>query len=387
MKTVVVTLLVIFGAPASAAADGSSDLAAALARERQGDPRGALAALDLLSSATPEGSFSDDALFHAGRILEDRLARPADALMRYHALEARFPHSRLARRGAARARALEAALPSGEARVVELREILGTPDVDLPGAIQRMESLLDRSPRAGGLEGAAWERATLWLAGAYARRGQPGRALERWEQVVARDPRRPAARQALAAIGALDAAIGRPAAAERAFRRLARLPGGEAEAARGLAELEQVHTRRTVVYGLLVVLLLVVAALATVVVRKGGWSALAPSTEVALFGPVLLFLVGLCAAAWIRADEAAPNAWQLAAGLRAIAVVAAGGLVLSHLGGALARLLVVPGRRRWIRVALPAGIGVLSVLLVGLTLETSGLGPFVLETLRTGSAR
>lgn len=375
-------VLLALGGATSARADGARDLPRALRQEREGDPAGALAAIEGVLREAPDGALADDALFHAGRILEERLARPAEALSRYRELVARFPNSRLARRAETRAGALEATLPAGEAALVELQAILATPDAQLGVGVRRMEALLAR--RALGL--ASRDRALLWLAGAQVRLGQPGRALARWEQVARESRGRPAAVEALAAMGATYRDLGRPAEAERAYRRLASIPAGRSRAARGLASVAAARTRRDLARGAAVALALVAVVIAGTVVRRRGWAGLAPGAELAFLAPVALFLFGLGLAAWLRTDDRAPGAWQLGASLQAIAILGAGGVLLSHLGGALARSGDGPARR-WVFFALPAGLAALSIVLVALTLEATGLGPFILETLRAGAAR
>jgi tetratricopeptide (TPR) repeat protein len=378
-----VSLLLALGGATIAQADGARELPRALRQEREGDPAGALATIEGVLGEAPDGALADDALFHAGRILEERLARPAEALTRYRELLARFPHSRLARRAETRAAALEATLPAGEGSLVELETILATPDAELGAGVRRMEALL---ARGGALGRGPTERALLWLAGAHARLGQPGRALARWEQVARESRGRPAAIDALAAVGATTRDLGRPAEAERAYHRLASIPGGRTRALRGLATVAAARTRRDVARGAGIALAAITAVLAGIVVRRRGWAGLTPGAELAFLAPVLLSLLGLGLAAWLRADERAPSGWQLGASLRAIAIIGAGGLLLAHLGGALARSWDGPARR-WVFLALPAGLAVLSIVLVALTLETTGLGPFVLETLRAGAAR
>jgi len=379
---VLVSLLVALGAPPPVLADGARDLPRALRQERDGDAAGALETIDAVLRESPDGGLADDALFHAGRILEERLARPAEGLARYRELLARFPQSRLARRAATRADALEATLPAGEAAQVELEQILATPDAELAAGVRRMEALLARRALGPG----PTERALLWLGGAHVRLGQPGRGLARWEEVVRGSRGRPAAVEALAAIGSTYRDLGRPAEAERAYRRLAAMPGGRERAERGRQAVAAVRARRDLARGVGALLAVVVVVLAGLVVRGRGWAGLAPGLELAFLAPVLLFLFGLGAAAWLRADARSPGAWQLAASLRAVAGIGLGGLVLAHLGAAVARSGVGPARR-WVVIALPAGLAVMSILLVALTLEVTGLGPFVLETLRAGAAR
>ena len=371
----------LFGA-APARADAASDLALALRQERAGDAQAAVATLDEMVRRAPDGALADDALLHAGRILEERLGRPADALVRYRELTVRFARSRLARRAQARVDLLEAQLPAGEQAVVELAAILATPDAQLARGVARMERFLARRPEP---DRALAERARLWLGGAYARIGRPGRALAQWERVVRDSHDRPAATRALSSIGDEYVALGRPDEAERAFGRLARLPGGAARAARGLQAVRRARIRRDVSRAAAGGVALFVVVLGLWVARRGGMRALAPSVEVAFLTPVFGLLLLLGWGALSRTDSSAPGAWQLVVALRGMAGIALGGIVLSHVGGAFARVVLAGERRRWVTVAMPTALALVSLSFVALVIEATGLGPFVLETLRAGA--
>ncbi|MBI2894702.1 MAG: tetratricopeptide repeat protein [Deltaproteobacteria bacterium] len=368
--------LLVLVLPAVALADAQVDLARALRMERAGDPEGAVRVLGEISRGAG-GELTDDALMQAGRILEDKLGRPAEALERYRELASRFPTSRLARRAVGRIAFLEPNLATGEAPLVELQSILGRPAARevLPGSIRRMERLLALNPDL-----AARDRALLWLAGAYKRVGQADKALGTYREVVRSAPRGRAGDRALEGIGETYLALGRVGEAERAFLDL-RARGARAAAAQGLGKVDGARRRLFGVRAAWGLVVLVVLVLFGAGVAKAGRELLRPPIEVAFVAPLFALLLALA-----LAEQCGPGArsWQFAAAARAIGLMAAGGICLAFLGGVVARARGVP---RWLVALLPPSLALAAIAICLLALDATDLSTFVLETLRSGAAR
>jgi tetratricopeptide (TPR) repeat protein len=363
-----------------ARADEQGRFAQALRLERSGDAEGAVRILDGVGSG--EGPLADDALMQAGRILEEKLGRPAQALARYSELGERFPRSRLARRAASRVSFLSSNLSTGEGPLAEFQRIVsGTSGQDLGHTIARMQRLLAQHP---GFPSA--DRGLLWLGGAYRRAGRTGKALDTFSEVTRRFPRSRSAARAQEEIGNTYLSLGRLGEAEAAFRTLEARGDARTAARGGLLRAAAVRQRRATERAAWIGSVAAVGGLLFLAARKAGRQVLRPGVEVAFTAPLFGVLLLLALAERWRATggsaQAAPSAWQFAAATEAIAIMAAGGLVLAHLGGVLARTL---RPSRGVRLLLAPGLALAALAVCVLALDATGLASFVLETLRRGA--
>jgi hypothetical protein len=336
-----------------------ADLAGDLATD---DPK----ALDAAVHAVETAPADADALYAAGRAVEDKLVDPARALALYERLLREKPDARAAEAAERRAIILRAELGPGDAYRTQATAFAAlvaaadrTPDVvtraealaaqDWPGAPATMLWLAEWQRRRGDFVGAEAHYAavaTRWPAAreaVIARRGEAGAAVDtrRWDHAAALVAALPVAEEA-------DRLMKREL--ERAIRR-GRLR-------------ERLYLAAWV--GLVLALLGLIASFAHAAIRAGRVSA-KPPIEVIYGAPIAAVLI----AASFTAHRAIGPA------VTKISVI---GLVLAWLSGGALEL--AGGRLRAVLHVVACVLGVVAVAYLALT--SDGLLDLLVETVRFG---
>lgn len=169
-----------------------------------GDDALAVATLATLTESFPDDPLTDDALFLAGNLLEEKLGKPEEARDQYQALLARFPDSRTALAAQRRLERLNESLgETGEGAevTVQFQDILrGYPNRELSESLRLAKALAEANADWPGVH-----RIHLWLAAATRRKGDLEEAASHYSRVVESDA--PAAAQVQAMLGLVEVAI------------------------------------------------------------------------------------------------------------------------------------------------------------------------------------
>lgn len=331
----------------------------------------AVAAIERAPAALPD---LDYALFRAGQACEDALADPARALALYERLVREFPAAGIAIAASRRAELLRGQIGGGGEHAVEaaqLAQLVASADRLAPAEIDR---------RARALADAAWPGApdaALWHAEWLRRSKRFAEAAARFDDLIARWPAAPQARDALrgAAGTALDAS-----AWDRAAALARRLPA-DAPADRVMREelLDAAARGRLRAHWYTIAWFVAAAMLAALAASFAHALYRAPAPrrvripgELLFLAPIVAVLVGVALTAH---ETIAP----------AVTIVSLGGLLCAGLSGAALEQLRAHGRPLRLRAALHVAASFLTVCaLLYIVLMRDNLLDLVIETVRFG---
>jgi len=160
--------------------------------------------LEALLAQFPQNPIADDALYLAATLLEEKLARPKDALRYYQKLTKNYPQSRAALAATRHIAMLKKELgdnPKDEETYRAFQKILQEfPSHPSAQSIAWAQALLSRAPPA------LRHRIAFWLASTHQRQGNSAQAVLYYEQ-IANDADAPPQTQYKAHLGASDAAL------------------------------------------------------------------------------------------------------------------------------------------------------------------------------------
>lgn len=323
-RTLALLFVLLCSSPAWAQ-DAESLWADATKKMAEGQEQEAVALLKTLIAEHPGAALTDDALFLAATLLEEKLGDPTQAKGLYLQLTRDFPDSRSALAAQRRLSSLERALGSDEAGAVPLaafQDILYRyPHRDEAESLALARELLQEHP--------SWSeayRVRLWIAESSRRLGDLTAAGPLFAEVI--DGQAPAAAQVQATLGATDVEIllGHWSRAETLLDTLDARPDlspSDVQAAQELrARMTLGHQRAqllTLSYLLLVGMLLLLLALTRR--QAGSWSAFlaalrSPPVEIFYLFPFAALFTGMAAAGH---QEVGP----------AVALISGGGLLVA----------------------------------------------------------
>ena len=331
MRSVAIAAVAVLITVAPARGESGADEAAfAAAADLMADESFAEAAeaFVTLADAHPDSRFSDDALFSAAKLFEERLGDPTRAAATYERIVRDYPNSRVALASSRRLELLRADLgPSGEgadavARFNDIRQNAAERG-DL-ASIELMEALVDEQ-----LEWPGQARALLWLAAAYDRTDDHDRAFATYlrsaeiasDSVVVFD--------AYSGAGELALRLGRYDEAERHFR-LMPIDGDPSrqrsyDAALRRVDREQLRSRLYVVSFAIIAFVVLAFAislwLATASFGAAARALARPPVEAVYMLPIAALLIG---ASYTGHDQIGP----------AVTMICAGGILITWLSGA-----------------------------------------------------
>ncbi len=197
-------LIVLLFQPSWAGATSPDKLWAEATEVSAQDQERALTLLNTLVQNYPDHALTDDALFLAGNLLEEKLARPQEARLQYQKLLASFPDSRSAL--------------AAKRRLASLDEALGTDGMGAAALIE-FESILEKFSQRGAPESlrlaealaktnAQWQqihRVHLWIAATQQGEGNMTAAIARYQYVA--DGQAPSQAKVQALLGITEACI------------------------------------------------------------------------------------------------------------------------------------------------------------------------------------
>lgn len=333
---------------------------AAVGLEASGRYADAVTALERFATELPTSPLAVDALREAAEVSETQLFDPARALAIWTRLLELHPEDRRASRASTRKLELERLLADprmGSAEVGAFTRLLDAPgDAPTPAARREVARFLDEHP-GFVLEG----RGHLWLGHAAVRAGELDEALRRYDLAARGSDRTSATAQHEKA--RLLLRRGRLAEAEAAAAGLDRYTDPQSRRARiQLASTLRAarRTRALELAGAVVLALFVLGHLPGLRLRP-------IPIEVKFLTPIAAIFAGAAA------FQPRPSA-------RAVAIIAAGGVIIAWLSQGRSRdprTLV----ERILR-ALAAALAVAALAYLAVVLN--GLGPTIIETLKTG---
>lgn len=327
MLRALIVLLLIAPANLAWAETAQSLWAQATQKMAQAQEREAVDLLKTLIHDHPRAALTDDALFLAATLLEEKLGDPAQARSLYQKLTQDFPDSRSALASQRRLRSLERALGPDDAGAVPLaafQDILNRyAHREAEESLALAHTLLQTHP-----EWTEAHRVRLWIAETSRRLGDLKSAGPLFEAVRASDA--PSHALVQASLGAADVDIlqGQWAAATRVLDTLATRPDLSASNQQALTELRSrlaLSAKRARLVNLSYLVLASMLVLLLAIVRRiaGSWSGFAdhlraPPIEILYMLPfALLFTI----MAFTGHREIGP----------AVAIISGGGLVVTWL--------------------------------------------------------
>ena len=236
LPLLVVALCLLGNAGPASAQDAAELWTEATSAAGAGEDARAVTLLATLTTRFPDHSLTDDALFLAGNLLEEKLGKPEEARAQYQELLTRFPNSRTALAAQRRLRRLDESLGQegeGAEVLVQFQAILrGFPNRDVEESI--------RLAKAIAKEHATWpqiHQVHLWLAATTRRTGDLSAAASHYRHVI--EGNAPADAQVQALLGTTEVAIlrGQHEQAEQLLDTLEQRPGLSASDQHSVAEL------------------------------------------------------------------------------------------------------------------------------------------------------